>query len=107
MPSPSLKFTENTHPFEYAEAFYPKKARDEQVRHVHTAHAVLPPAIRGAFKGHRSGDMLTREEWCAWKAFFHISDPNQAPSFGSKDWDELYTRFAHCSTSICITVLKM
>ena len=43
-----------------------------------------------AYKSHRSGDMLTRDEWVAWKAFFHISDPSGAPAFGAKDWDELY-----------------
>ena len=66
------------------------------------------------FKGHRGGDMLTRDEWkvrgarvpaprgvCAtrvrrdrspqvWKAYFHISDPADAPKFGTPAWDELH-----------------
>ena len=43
-----------------------------------------------AFKGHRGGDLLTKSEWTSWKAFFHISHPGQAPTFGTKEWDELH-----------------
>ena len=43
-----------------------------------------------AYKAHRTGDMLTREEWRAWKAFFHVSDPSVAPTFETKEWDEFH-----------------
>jgi len=43
-----------------------------------------------AFKGHRGADLLRRDEWLAWKTFFHISHPGQAPKRGTKDWDELH-----------------
>ena len=42
------------------------------------------------FKDHRGGDLLTRDEWLTWKAFFHITDPLAAPQFGSPQWDELH-----------------
>lgn len=42
------------------------------------------------YKDHRGGDLLTREEWKTWKAFFHITDPLHAPLFGSPQWDELH-----------------
>lgn len=43
-----------------------------------------------AYKSHRGADLLTRNEWKAWKAFFHISHPGQAPAYGTKYWDELH-----------------
>ena len=43
-----------------------------------------------AYKGHRGGDLLTRDEWIAWKACFHISHPGEAPRYGTKEWDELH-----------------
>ena len=43
-----------------------------------------------AYKDHRSADLLTRDEWAVWKAYFHVSDPRNAPKFGTKEWDELH-----------------
>ena len=43
-----------------------------------------------AIKGHRAADLLTRDEWLWWKAHFHISDPRNAPKFGTRGWDELH-----------------
>lgn len=43
-----------------------------------------------ALKGHRAADLLTRDEWLVWKAHFHISNPQQAPKFGTPAWDELH-----------------
>ena len=42
------------------------------------------------YKDHRGADMLTRNEWCTWKAYFHISNPADAPKFGTPQWDELH-----------------
>ena len=42
------------------------------------------------YKDHRGGDLLTRDEWITWKAFFHITDPMAAPQYGSPQWDELH-----------------
>ena len=43
-----------------------------------------------AYKAHRGADLLRRDDWLAWKAFFHISHPGKMPERGSKEWDELY-----------------
>ena len=43
-----------------------------------------------AYKGHRGADLMTQSRWKEWKAFFHISDPRQAPAHGTREWDELY-----------------
>ena len=129
VPNPRLGLTPQTHPFEYMNAFYPKKIRDLEVKnseiyrgHVKTqlkevykgqpditertnslAHGVL--LVQGlnpvpdqrrmfsksfAYKDHRTSDMLTRDEWCVWKAYFHVSDPCVAPKYGTKEWDELH-----------------
>lgn len=42
------------------------------------------------YKEHRGADLLTRDEWCFWKAYFHISNPADAPKFGTPQWDELH-----------------
>lgn len=42
------------------------------------------------FKGHRGGDLMHREEWKTWKAYFHISDPVGVPALGSRAFDELH-----------------
>ena len=43
-----------------------------------------------AIKSHRGADLLTRDQWVEWKAFFHISDPRTTPKFGMRAWDELH-----------------
>ena len=43
-----------------------------------------------AYKSHRGADLLTCDEWKAWKAFFHISHPGHAPRFGTREWDEMH-----------------
>lgn len=43
-----------------------------------------------AYKEHRGADMLTRDEWKTWKAFFHVSHPGLTPKYGTREWDELY-----------------
>lgn len=43
-----------------------------------------------AYKDHRGGDLMTREDWKTWKALFHISHPGHAPKYGTKEWDELH-----------------
>jgi hypothetical protein len=43
-----------------------------------------------AYKGQRGADLMTQSRWKEWKAFFHISDPVQAPVYGTRVWDELH-----------------
>jgi len=43
-----------------------------------------------AVKGVRAGDLLTRDRWTEMKAFFHVSDPANAPKKGTPQWDELH-----------------
>ena len=87
----------------YADEIYPKDP-DVTTRTNSLAHAAL--IIQGlnpvpdqrkwfekpsfAYKASRVPDMLSREEWRSWKAFFHISHPGLQPARTSKEWDELY-----------------
>ena len=51
-------------------------------RHLHTSGF--------AIKGHRAADLLSRDEWKAWKAHFHVSNPQVSPKYGTREWDELH-----------------
>ena len=87
----------------YTDEIYPKDP-DVTLRTNALAHAAL--IIQGlnpvpdqrkwfekpsfAYKANRVSDMVSREEWRSWKAFFHISHPGKQPARASKEWDELY-----------------
>ena len=43
-----------------------------------------------AYKGSRAADLMTKTRWLEWKAFFHISAPGEAPTYGTRAWDELH-----------------